>query len=110
MRRAGWMARAALMGLALAAAGCKREPPPPEDNVTADEPAAPAPAPAPVETPAAPAPEAATNLVLTPPDSNEPSADQQTREDAEATGMTSRSARGDTPPDEAVPASENTQK
>lgn len=97
MKRAIGFAALALLALA----GCKKSEQPPDANqeVNMQEPLAPAPGPvAPTDVPPPSKPVPESNLSMAIPDEDEkPSADQQMREDAEATGMTSRVARDEAP-------------
>jgi hypothetical protein len=78
---------AALLALlALGACHKRSEPPPaPTENVQPPAPPKPAPPPPPPEKP-----KPVKTVVVVPPDTDKPSDEDQMREDAEATGMTSR--------------------
>lgn len=91
-------ALAALLATALLAAGCKKAPEPPPENVVVEQPAPPAPVP---EATPEPEPKPVVNEAALIP-SDEPSADEQMREDAEATGMTSRVRPIEAPSDSAA--------
>jgi outer membrane biosynthesis protein TonB len=80
----------ALAAVALLLPGCHKTPQEPPQNMTMELPATPAKPPAPPVAPP-PAPKPKEEKVVVPPTTvAEPSEEEQMREDAEATGMTSR--------------------